>query len=191
MQKTRNWRMLARQRLGFATVGCAVFLILLSSTVYALYSVSPTGDWPKSWPAELEPLRAQAMTYVGPDVESHHYAIPFDSREAFEAAWQHLLKVKTPKAPIFLVRGPNFFLPEGKVSGVIVHSPNADDTERPGFPREPIKGVENLRMRWMNTTYIELVVDGKVVDLNQLQLPEEVTIIDERFKEQGKDKGKE
>lgn len=33
----------------------------------------------------------------------------------------------------------------------------------------------------MMTTYIELVVDGLVVDLNRIQLPPDTPIIDERF----------
>ncbi len=34
----------------------------------------------------------------------------------------------------------------------------------------------------MNTTFIELVVDGSIVDLNRIPLPEDTPIIDERFK---------
>jgi hypothetical protein len=33
----------------------------------------------------------------------------------------------------------------------------------------------------MKTTYIELVVDGKIVDLNRIALPADTSIIDERF----------
>jgi hypothetical protein len=39
----------------------------------------------------------------------------------------------------------------------------------------------------MNTTYIELAVDGNIVDLNRIPLPPDTPIIDERFKE-GQDK---
>jgi hypothetical protein len=35
----------------------------------------------------------------------------------------------------------------------------------------------------MNTTYIELVVDGDIVDLNRIPLPADTPIIDERFKD--------
>jgi hypothetical protein len=34
----------------------------------------------------------------------------------------------------------------------------------------------------MNTIFIELVVDGKIVDLNRIPLPRDTPIIDERFK---------
>ena len=33
----------------------------------------------------------------------------------------------------------------------------------------------------MNTTFIELTVDGNIVDLNRIALPEDTPIIDERF----------
>jgi len=35
----------------------------------------------------------------------------------------------------------------------------------------------------MYTTYIELVVDGQIVDLNRIPLPVDTPIIDERFKD--------
>ena len=34
----------------------------------------------------------------------------------------------------------------------------------------------------MYTNFIELVVDGDIVDLNRIRLPAETPIIDERFK---------
>jgi hypothetical protein len=36
-------------------------------------------------------------------------------------------------------------------------------------------------MRWIHTTHIELIVDGKIVDLNRIKLPADAPIIDERF----------
>jgi hypothetical protein len=163
----------------------AVALAIICSTAYAAYSVSLTGDWPKSWPRELEPLRKQSMTFVGPTVPALHYAIRFSKRDEFESAWPHILKVKSKGAPLFLVRGPNFFLGEGSKAGVVVHVPPAGQIENPATPEAPIPGVTNLRMRWMNTTYIELVVDGAIVDLNRIPLPADTPIVDERF-EHGK-----
>jgi hypothetical protein len=72
-----------------------IVLFTATSAVYALYSVNDKGDWPQSWPKELEPLRKQARTLVGPMVENRHYEIPFTKREEFEAAWPHLLAVKS------------------------------------------------------------------------------------------------
>jgi hypothetical protein len=42
------------------------------------------------------------------------------------------------------------------------------------------------RSTWANTTYIELIVDGQIVDPNRIELPLDTPIIDERFKEAGK-----
>jgi hypothetical protein len=38
-------------------------------------------------------------------------------------------------------------------------------------------------MRWMNAIYVELVVDGEIVDLNRTSLPADTPIVDERFDE--------
>jgi hypothetical protein len=38
----------------------------------------------------------------------------------------------------------------------------------------------------MNTTFIELVVDGQIVDLNRVPLPRDTPIVDERFKDEQK-----
>lgn len=143
----------------------AVIAFFAVGPAYADYSVSFTGNWPKSWPKELEPLRQQARTLVGPRVLYRHYAIPFTKREEFESAWPHLLKVNSKGAALRLVHGPNFFL-GGHIAGVVVHSP-------PLGQEDP--------------TYIELVVDGEVVDLNRIPLPADTPIIDQRFKD-GKNK---
>ena len=132
------------------------------SSVYALYSVSDRGEWPKSWPKELDPLRKQARTFVGPTVLLRHYAIPFVKREEFESAWPHIVKVKTKGAAIHLRRGPNFFL-GGSKAGVVVHCPPAGQAEGP--------------------IYIDLIVDGDVVDLNRIPLPADTPITDGRFKD--------
>jgi len=164
----------------------ALALCGVCSTVYAIYGVNDRGEWPKSWPAELEPLRKQARTLVGPMAPQRHFAIRFNNREEFEAAWPHLLKVKSKGAPVFLVRGPNFFLGEQSKAGVVVHCPPEDQAKNPRTPEGPIEGVENLRMKWMNTNWIELVVEGEVVDLNRIPLNVDGVIVDERFKESEK-----
>ena len=112
----------------------AALTLSAASSVYALYRVSNTGDWPQTWPKELEPLRKQSRTLCGPTFSLIHYAIPFTKREDFEAAWPHLLKVKTKGAPIFLVRSPSFWV---KNAGVCVHAPPANSTA----PEEPIEGA--------------------------------------------------
>ena len=133
------------------------------------YSVTGKGTWPKSWPKELEPLRNQSSTFEGPLAPHQHYAIPFTKREEFESAWPHILKVKSKRAPVRLVRSPNFFLGEHIKAGVVVHSPPPGQADNPATPESQI--------------YIELVVDGEIVDLNRIPLPADTPIIDERFKD--------
>jgi hypothetical protein len=161
----------------------AIAIFAVGSTVYALYEVSDQGTWPKSWPKELESLRKQARTLVGPEAPFEHYQIPFTKREEFESAWLHFLKVKSKGAPIILVRGPKTDFMEIKPAGVLIHSPPPGQNKNPATPEAPIAGVTNVRERWMYTTFIELVVDGNIVDLNRLPLPPDTPIIDERFKD--------
>jgi len=166
------------------TIATIVVLSLLAagSTAYALYSIAETGTWPKSWPSELEPLRKQSRTLVGPSMAFQHFAVRFSDREDFESAWPHLLKFKSKGAPIFLVRGPNFFLGKNQV-GVVIHCPPKGQQDNPNSPEAPLENATNPRTRWLNTNYIEVVVDGKIVDLNRIPLPTDTPIIDERFGE--------
>ena len=160
----------------------AAFLVAsaICTVCYALYSGIDKGMWPKSWPIELEPLRKQSRTLVGPTAPQSHYQIPFTKREEFESAWPHFLKVKSKGAPIILVPGPKTDFMEIKPAGVLIHSPPVGN-DKLATPEEPIAAQTNVRVRWMNTTFIELVVDGKIVDLNRIPLPEDTPIIDERF----------
>ena len=162
-----------------ALILASVAVCFVSCSVYALYSIKDVGDWPKDWPAELEPLRKQSRTLAGPTIEQLHYEIPFTSRETFETAWPHLLKVKSPGAPVFLVRKARVNVFDLK-AGVVVHCPPAG-TDRRVSPEAPVPGQTDVWLRWMCTNYIELVVDGNVVDLNRIPLPADTPIIDERF----------
>ena len=158
----------------------AIALCTAAGSAYSLYEVIDHGAWPKSWPKELEPIRTQARTLVGPEIANRHYQIPFTKREEFEAAWPHFLKVKTKGAPIILVRGPKTDFFEIKPAGLLIHSPPTD--EKGTDPVEQIAAQDNPRTTWMNATFFELVVDGKIVDLNRIALPPDTPIIDERFK---------
>jgi hypothetical protein len=151
-------------------------------SAYADYAVSDQGRWPESWPKELEPLRKQAQTFEGPMDADRRYLIPFTKREDFESAWPHLLRVKSKGAPIILVRGPKTDFFEVKPAGVLIKCPPArtDKLARPEIPRP---GQMDVRTKWNNTTYIELVVDGQIVDLNRIPLPADTPIVDERFKD--------
>ena len=89
-------------------------LCAVCSAVYAVYGLKNEGTWPKSWPKELEPLRRSSRTYVGGNDVSRpgeNYVIPFTNQKDFEAAWPHILKVKSKGAPLLLVR-PNTWMNE-------------------------------------------------------------------------------
>ena len=69
------------------------------------------------------------------------------------------------------------------MAGVCIHTPPADSTGK-GTGKSPRKSAKTRGGdRWEETIYIELIVDGEVVDLNRIPLPADTPIIDERFKE--------
>ncbi|HZL91076.1 MAG TPA: hypothetical protein VFB96_22105 [Pirellulaceae bacterium] len=146
-----------------ALLAIAIFAVVAG--VRADYSVADKGLWPETWPLELEGLRKQAKTYEGPLVLTRRYLIPFTKREEFEAAWPHILKVKSKGAPIILVRGPKTDFFKIEPAGVLIQTPPVDQAPEAG-----------------DVTVITLVVDGKIVDLNRIELPADTPIVDERFK---------
>lgn len=151
----------------------AAIVFLSTCPVYALYTIEDRGTWRETSTKELEELREQSRTLVGPIDPYRHYAIPFAKREAFEAAWPHLLKVKAPGARLVLRRPPGFGLLDGSKGGVCIHTPPEG---------APTVKAQNPDGRW-EPTYIELIVDGDVVDLNRIPLPNDTPIRDERFKD--------
>ena len=154
-------------------------ICLCCCIAYAEYGVIDKGTWPKSWPAQLEPLRKQARTLKGPMAPNLHYAIHFNNRKEFEAAWRHILKVKTKGAPVFIKSAPNFFLGDFK-AGVVIHCPPARQDPAPS--EAPIPGLANPRERWMNATFIDLVVDDDIIRFNRKSVPAGTPVIDERSK---------
>jgi hypothetical protein len=165
-----------------------VFLVAITfcwaGSAYAIYAVYDRGVWPNSWPKELESLRKRARTIRGGQLDLMTYHIPFTKREDFEAAWPHLLKVKSKGAPIILVRSPLSHWHFGTLkAGVHVHTPSPNSAER--AEPEPTAGGRALLSDhwWFRTSYIVLVVDGEIVNLNRIPLPAETAIIDERFKD--------
>jgi hypothetical protein len=155
----------------------AASVCALGSAARGDYSVADEGLWPDTWPKELEGLRKQAKTYEGPLILLRRYLIPFTKREEFEAAWPHILAVKSKGAPIILVKGPKTDFFKVEPAGVLIQTPPVDSQE----PEEPVPGDRSVRSKWQKTTFIELVVDGKVVDLNRIELPADTPIVDERF----------
>ena len=155
---------------GFGVLALAM-CFCVPQPLLAEYLVTKKGAWPKSWPKELEDLRDQAKSFEGPMLPSLHHAIPFSGQKEFEAAWPWILSVKEAGAPIVLKRGKSFWL-DGKVAGVCVHTPPENWKATTGY-----RSVKDKR----NLAYIELIVDGDIVDLNRIRLPKDTPIIDERF----------
>jgi hypothetical protein len=153
-------------------VFAAAIAFCAASSAFAISFGGPGGKWPKTWPKELEPLRKEAWTWEH-GFGGMSYDIPFATREEFEAAWPHILTLKTKDAKITLVRGSHLRVAEGKsASGVHLALPREVTTAQ----------AENLPANIVTTIW--LVVDGEIVDLNRIALPADTTIIDERFKEE-------
>jgi len=139
-------------------IAVALILSLISMPAIADWMLSRQGEWPKDWPAELEPLRKQSRTLVGSLADLTFHEIPFSKREEFEAAWPHILKVRSKDSPITLFRSPHKYLGTIKAGVRIWHPPH-------------------------ETRNIWLVVDGEIVDLNRIALPADTKIIDRRFED--------
>ena len=155
----------------------AAIAFYAAACAYAEFSCWDTGAWPQSWPRELEPLRKQSRSIQGGRFDLIAHRIPFGNREEFESAWPHLLAMKTPEAPIVLMRSPSSHWHFGETAaGVFVNCP-PDSIAADG----PNLDTTDFTFRWMRTTYLELVVDGEIVDLNRIRLPADTPIIDRRF----------
>jgi hypothetical protein len=65
------------------------------------------GDWPESWPKELDPLRDRSNTIIGglfTEPKQDYYDIPLESLSEFEQYWPSLLKVRSKGSPISVGR---------------------------------------------------------------------------------------
>jgi len=177
----------------------------------ALSEYTERGSWPDSWPKELEPLRDSAKTiYHSFGVQGVAYVIPFDNRDQFEKAWPYILKLKSKGAPLILEKGPATYGPANVPAGVCILWPTEgrlklDDGKwleaRAPWPESarlpsgelpeyvvpdhetwipsPAKGAQ--AHGWRARVDVILVVDGRIVDLNRIELPAETPIIDRRF----------
>ena len=161
------------------TVVLVAIALGVMGPAFALWSVSDKGTWPPSWPEELEPLRKQSRSLTGGQINLTFHEIPFTQREDFEAAWPHLLKVKSKGAPLILLRGPDQKL--GSLNaGVRIRCPPPQKGNR-GTPDTPEDTIPASELPEWARTHIELVVDGDIVDLNRIPLPADTPIIDKRF----------
>lgn len=217
-------------RLMARLVTATTVVLLCAPTGHALFSVANKGIWPKSWPQELDGFRRQSRSLIHSQFAI--YEIPFASRDEFEAAWPHLLKLKSKGAPLRLFRGPHQQY-GGKIpAGVRVIAPltgtliSPTGTRYPAELKSSIPGGKFLKIgppwpesvrsesgelpeyvlfredKWVpwdgnrNTPglrdmrrarlELELIVDGRIVDLNRVQLPADTPIIDRRFHDEGK-----
>ncbi|MFG0334158.1 MAG: hypothetical protein ACF8TS_12405 [Maioricimonas sp. JB049] len=145
-------------------------VIAASTPVHAEWIGGQGGLWPESWPEQLEPLRNQAWTWehnlAGPTI----HEIRFNDRDAFEAAWPHILQVRSSHGAIILLRSPDRKVGKPVTAGVRVLTPG-----------RPITPAEAAGLPVGDQTEIELIVDGTIVDLNRIPLPAKATVIDRRF----------
>jgi len=100
----------------------ASILLFGAYSAHALYDVSDTGAWPADWPKEMGTLRGQSRT-LRHSQRGYIHVIPFTSREEFEAAWPHILAVKSPHAPLTLKHGPDESLFRPLKAGVRILAP--------------------------------------------------------------------
>ncbi|WP_010587475.1 hypothetical protein [Schlesneria paludicola] len=215
-----------RQKIQLAAL---TFALLATWNVHAWIIPSDRGEWPVSWPKELEELRPIAKSLdCATGLQECIYTIPFDSKEDFEKYWPSLMMVRTPGSTLTLskvdeiepgwgklltnakpcvrIRGPVASVlaryEKSFGSDLSSNDPEAESIrelvgphgELPEYVtqilvnratpvwRDSGKAPENVvgfkhRLR----VDIELVVDGDVIDLNRIPLPQDSRIIDRRF----------
>ncbi|AQT68112.1 hypothetical protein STSP2_01267 [Anaerohalosphaera lusitana] len=191
--------------------------VLVSSLTFSYVGVDNKGTWPKSWPEELESLRDQSRTVdVLHGIKEKVYEIPFTDADQFARAWPHILKVKTPGAPLILEKAPSMYCVSGTCcsAGARILAPSnlyvGELTAGPPWPEnlktpkgslpeyviheegkwipaDPNRQKGDYHSRLRARTDIVLIVDGDILDLNKIPLPPHTPIIDNRFKDQSKD----
>ncbi|MCH8216816.1 MAG: hypothetical protein IH892_08595 [Planctomycetes bacterium] len=81
----------------------AVIIVLAASVSFSLISIDYEGTWPDTWPTELEQFRKQSKSYhLSSGTEEEWHEILFHTREEFERAWPHIVKLKTKGAPLII-----------------------------------------------------------------------------------------
>ena len=173
----------------------AFIFLLTAIPVQALSMGGPGGWWPKSWPKEMETLRKNAWTWSHGRVHEGNawgsYDIAFKTREEFEAAWPYILKLHGKGVPVTLLRGPHVRVwkthpAKSQTAGVrIMFSTKVDKKPPPKLKLEKtdFSATGGVFATECTVRGIELVVDGKIVDLNRIHLPAAAQIIDKRFPE--------
>ncbi len=111
--------------------------------------------------------------------------IALADRNQFESFWTQILSRKSKGAPLTLLRTPSW--PRSRPLPPLTPGINGDQkTDVVRIQVAPVppadrKANPNLVFDFLTVTGIELVVDGKIVDLNRIRLPVDTPIIDKRF----------
>ncbi len=197
---------------------CVIGIAIFSNTSLGLGGISEKGNWPKSWPEELEPYRKQARTMlVATRIQQNVYEIPFKDCDEFEKLWPTILKLKDKGAPLKLrsIEKPfkkgRLFDNEKPVVRIFSHVYPAEPSYRAGgkklrptppWPDSiksptgelpeyvtisengntwiPVEKKKPKAFMYRVRTEIELVVDGTIINLNRILLPDNTPIIDKR-----------
>ncbi len=203
---------------------CIALLAVVAREAKSLLETDTEGDWPSTWPKELEPLRKTSWT-VGIATGNHEieYGIPFTDRQTFESTWPSILSVRSPGAtlklvgaadqpkganhPTVIIRTPSTAgyqnwkeveadLNKVRTLGVGGPWPNEIPLLNGQLPEYVIQKEIDGKPTWVAPTTqeskepdfffrartdIELVVDGEIIDLNRIKLPDHTNIVDLRF----------
>lgn len=149
----------------------STMIVLLSFFSFARMLTTNVGTWPDSWPKELDQFRGQAKSMqVSHSIQENVYEIRFESRQEFDRAWTHILKLKTKGAPLIIDGAPSYYPVSGTTAeaGVRILAPSlggslsaaAPDTELfagppwPDYLRLPYGGlpeyVVNRNGKWID-----------------------------------------
>jgi len=169
----------------------ALTLGLAAGNASAAISYSAYGHWPPDWPKELDAWRGSATTFsYAPSNEAGFYTVSFKDHKAFENGWPALLTVeRKADAALILVSEPL----HDEVHKRMKRKPR-------GTPTVQITAHWRLdgdgKIRQGQVIHrIRLFVDGKVVDLNRIRIPDGLRIEDRRnlpvHKEEEERKGEE
>jgi hypothetical protein len=222
-------------------LGC--WLLGAASARSAIYT-QEEGNWPKDWPAELEPLRGSARTIgVATGIQENIYEIPIADRATLDRVWPAVLKLHTHGGRVTLSKAGQESHPDwgsildNRQAAIRIYAPSGGYTSKDAADPDAAVDYEQLikegkalradapwpaeligkqgelpeyvvsttdadgKMTWksgavpsgddVNAPFlgflqraridIELVVDGEIINLNELPLPTESTVRDIRF----------
>ncbi len=116
--------------------------LFAAGSAYALYGVTKGGSWSKNWPKELDPLREQSRSLYHTRTAIH--VIPFTNREEFEAAWPHILSVKSKESPLTLSNRQGWPFDKESKCGVSIYTPRTGKLVTPDGTNYPANSEEHI-----------------------------------------------